>query len=43
MQNLKKFEVKNLDQITAGSKIRLIPSGMFDGIKFNEDIRIVIE
>lgn len=40
MKNLKEFEVKNLDQITGGITITLTISGIFDGIKKNEDFTI---
>jgi len=43
MKNLKEFELKNLNQITGGSKIRVTFSGLYDGVKHNEDVIISFE
>ena len=43
MKNFKEFEVKNLDQITGGITIKIEASGIFDGIKKNEDFHISVQ
>jgi hypothetical protein len=40
MKKFKEFEVQNLENVIGGINVQIVISGLFDGVRGNEDLRI---
>jgi hypothetical protein len=40
MKKFKEFEMQNLENVIGGINVQIVISGLFDGVRGNEDLRI---